>query len=70
MTPHCAPLQFTPDDLENTAVVLVFVDPTSPAALDGLGRLQDVSAEAGVHHWSSTSSEIREYCAREYSHCS
>ncbi|CAL5224862.1 g7620 [Coccomyxa viridis] len=38
---------FTPDDLENTAVVLVFVDPTSPAALDGLGRLQDVSAEAG-----------------------
>ena len=41
-------MQVTPDDLENTAVILVFVDPTSPAALDGLERLQDVTAEAGV----------------------
>ncbi len=41
-------MQVTPDDLEDTAVILVFVDPTSPAALDGLERLQDISAEAGV----------------------
>ena len=44
-----APLQVTPDDLENVAVLLVFVDPASPAALDGLERLQEVTGGAGVH---------------------
>ena len=42
-----ASLQVTPDDLEGTAVLLVFVDPTEPLAMDGLTRLQDVTEHAG-----------------------
>jgi len=42
-----APVQVTPDDLEGTAVLLVFVDPTEPLAKDGLKRLQDVTEHAG-----------------------
>lgn len=42
-------LQVTPHDLAGDYVVLVFVDPTSPAAArESLTRLQDVTSQAGA----------------------